>query len=528
MVAAPTSETRIPESPDVYSGGRHFAAQWTEPEGRPDEHFETPEVEFQGRRFPAQWTIPKDPPRIALRRVAAPSTQQTIQKELGHEILSRLPWQSLAAGESDTQQIVAAYVASLQMLLRFRADVDHLLNAACAANLEFRQASGETHAGARDETLKHKLSAMLQKAGLDWPPIRNELNAKLVSKAPEVLRHYLSQAIEKTAYDFSEQMFEALARLVDQELLGLVEWLPNNCCAYHFFKQVVLQENYGTPRIVSETRFDRITERDQATGRQIIGTRTTKVTKGKGRHVHRFARHEHDVMHAIQTSIANSKVVMPPQVVRLCEAIPGWLEPFVRVIDGTIFRERIIERDVEVTNWQDVAIHDEPVIGCEPAVVVGPFVLTGWGPREVRNEELRRAAEINAASTAAANKVATLRFPIVMAIAVALAAVSIALTLQTSADQVSLWVVAGTVGATIACAWYAASDYAQLRRLLPASQWATLTSISVACQFGIILWAIVRLQLPVTGVIPATLLVGAVAAHVLATRLSFSSRTLFK
>ena len=45
---------------------------------------------------------------------------------------------------------VEAYVASLNMLAQFRQEVDHLLRAACEANLEFRQELGETHAAARD------------------------------------------------------------------------------------------------------------------------------------------------------------------------------------------------------------------------------------------------------------------------------------------------------------------------------------------------------------------------------------------
>ena len=32
-----------------------------------------------------------------------------------------------------------------------------------------------------------------------------------------------------------------LQRMVDLELFGLVEWLPKQCCRYHFFRRVVIQ-----------------------------------------------------------------------------------------------------------------------------------------------------------------------------------------------------------------------------------------------------------------------------------------------
>ena len=69
-------------------------------------------------------------------------------------------------------------------------------------------------------------------------------------------------------------------------------------------------------------------------------------------------------MNAVCTTIGNSQVVMPPQVVSLIEQIPKWLYPFVHVIDGDIFRELIIEQDAEVEDWAEVEVRDEPILGC--------------------------------------------------------------------------------------------------------------------------------------------------------------------
>ena|GEM_PF-4866959 len=35
-------------------------------------------------------------------------------------------------------------------------------------------------------------------------------------------------------------------------------------------------------------------------------------------------------------------------------------------------------------------MRDVPIIGGDPSIVIGPFVLSGWGPREIQQEQERR------------------------------------------------------------------------------------------------------------------------------------------
>ena len=287
--------------------------------------------------------------------------------------------------------LVKAYVDSLNQLQQFRQDVENMVRYACLANLEFRQATGETNVNARDAALRAKLDEMLANAACDWLPIRNILDEKLVSQHVSTLRNHLGVALAAAVAEFAKQFFELLAKLVERQMLGLVQWYPNNCCGYHFYKQVIIQENKGgdpRKRLVSEQIYERIGE--GSTLNRVIGKRTLAETVGRGTHYHRFARHEHRVMNTVHTTIGNSRVVMPPQVVRLVEQIPKWLYSFVAVIDGNIFREIISEQDLREENWTDVQLRDEPIYGCEPAVIIGRYVLTGWGPREVAEEEARR------------------------------------------------------------------------------------------------------------------------------------------
>ena len=82
------------------------------------------------------------------------------------------------------------------------------------------------------------------------------LNARTVSQPVAALRTQLNTALTKAVSDFAAQFFELLAKLVDQRLFGLVEWLPNHCVGYHFFKQVVIQDVESQSQTTSQAYFD--------------------------------------------------------------------------------------------------------------------------------------------------------------------------------------------------------------------------------------------------------------------------------
>ncbi|MBL8826771.1 MAG: hypothetical protein JNM18_07270 [Planctomycetaceae bacterium] len=356
----------------------------------PDGSVEVPvlNVTLGGRRFPERWAgLSEQAPAAVPLRETSPLTE--LGDELRDTLWQRLPWRTMPPAEHDRTALVEAYVQSVAELDQCRSQLVGVIRAACEANIEFRQATGETNATGRDTAMRTKLDAMLKSAITLVEPIRNVADATTVSRPVESLRETFRAALDTAVGELVRKFFAMLATFVDRKLFGLVEWLPNQCCHYHFFRQVIVQENDG--RFV-ETRvvfFDDPEDRDSDTGNLIIGRRTHR-SGVRGRHFHRLARHRHDVMNAVRTTIGNSRVVMPPTVERLIAAIPVWLRPLVRIIDGEIFRERIIEQDTGVENWSDVSVRDEPIVGCEPGVTIGPYVLTGWGPREVEAELVRR------------------------------------------------------------------------------------------------------------------------------------------
>lgn len=198
---------------------------------------------------------------------------------------------------------------------------------------------------------------------------------------PHIANANLQESLNANVEQFINGFFEALDRLVDQQICGLVHWTSQNTCQYHFFRTVVIQETLGVHNELGaihqgDSADERIQEVDEVT---------------TGIHTHRLARHEHHTTEAIQTRIADSKVVMPAAVRELVNRIPEWLEAVVRVIDGTLVRAIIIERDIQTETWETREARDPLVFAYEPAVVIDHIVLTGWGPVEI-NAELERLA----------------------------------------------------------------------------------------------------------------------------------------
>lgn len=338
------------------------------------------EINRAGRFFPEPLNTPAQNKSNRIRKLQTNPTEDSIPDRIASAISERLTWNRNKNGRVlNTDVLAAEYVESLKQLKTFRDEVQQVFQEACRANLEFRQESGETHVEARDAVLSKRLSEMMSEASQDWTPPENIASAELFSLPIDRCQQRIDESLSIEVSKFGRQLLEQLAKLVDKKLCGLVEWLPNNCCRYHFFRRVVLQGD-----AVRSSDIDFLTDDESPNS---IRRTTNKVSV---QHQIRHARHEHELINTVRTSIGNSTVVMPPQIVRLVENIPEWLYPFVEVIDGQIIRERIIERDISVEDWTQVQVRDEPVIGPDPGIIIGPYVLSGWGTREIERELKRR------------------------------------------------------------------------------------------------------------------------------------------
>lgn len=442
------------------------------------------------RRFPMLPDASHSPPRNRIRELQVQPTDETLPGRLSQTISRRLAWHEIPFPQNaDRETVVGAYVNSLKQLQGFRNDIENLVFEVCRANLEFRQGAGETHAEARDSILNAKLDEMTDQAFSGWMPAKNIVSADLLSHSPDVYVTQLDASLTNEAVIFSRQLFEMLQRMVDLELFGLVEWLPKQCCRYHFFRRVVIQGAAEQTDTITETMTSvEAAVRARGFGRRVIGNRRTTSTHSV-KHEIRFARHQHELINAVRTSIRNSTVIMPPQIVRLVESIPEWLYSFVEVIDGYIVRELIIERDVSVEDWTQVDVRDEPILDLDPGIVIGPYVLSGWGSGEIRKEQERRQA-IQQASTQQFHQSLA---PVLMVAVIGLSGVALWLEYRWMLGQGGLLFVLLTTVTAIAATWQASVDHALSHRFAAPKYYAHCMTISMALFLLTAEWGIARM-----------------------------------
>jgi hypothetical protein len=463
-------------------------------------------VQCGERMYKPTTEYPDKPPRQPVYEIQERTEDAEFPRRLGEAIFHRLVWSGLSPNETEKTVFVKAYNDSLTQLIEFRHDVDELVRQACLASLEFRQAVGETDVTARDAVINSKLDELLAQAACDWRPIMSVLDDKLVSQHFSTLRNHIEVVLSQIVSDFTQKFFELLARLVEREMIGLVEWRMNQCCNYHFFRNVVIQENQGPgEQVIDDKLRDGASWTDRTD--DVIGTRTITTTRGQGTHYHRLARHTHWVMNAVHTTIANSRVAMPPQVERLVSKVPQWLYPFVSVIDADIFREQVAEQEVKEEQWSQVQVREVPIhgIGRDPAIIVGRYVLTGWGPREVATEEARREVLQQTESQRMTHAIARYRKPWLVAGAIAIALVALGFLVYGLQGGGGGWISVLATATVIGLTWQAALDDATMRRN-PAAVWVAHTIAGMSgCSLLLIEWCIARWFHPLSWATPVAL-----------------------
>ena len=61
----------------------------------------------------------------------------------------------------------------------------------------------------------------------------------------------------------------------------------------------------------------------------------------------------------------------------------------MRILEGDLILERVIERDVREEQWETTPVLRSSY-ELEPAILLGHYVITGWGQQEINREKSRR------------------------------------------------------------------------------------------------------------------------------------------
>jgi hypothetical protein len=237
------------------------------------------------------------------------------------------------------------------------------------------------------------------------------VNSRTIELPEPKLKAVCRKQLSDETHRFRESIVQRFLHLHKKKLIGEICWLENSCASLRYVSQrqetretTATQEeiraanrpNRPTSRIdvpptnkevndkdkhpfdddfyyyYNEDEEDR--DDDDHDSPRLVGhiTRTYKI----------FNTHDHLLTNAYSTTVATCNVDLPVQAVNIVNSFPKWLVENLRVVHGTLVKQRHIEQEVLVsevtTTYPEPTFEEDSDIYSDPAICFGPFVLFGW------------------------------------------------------------------------------------------------------------------------------------------------------
>lgn len=209
------------------------------------------------------------------------------------------------------------------------------------------------------------------------PP--NLLSAEFLARPAAEVGRDLSNAVSQTVAQLVITFMSSLRTLTNRCVCGLIDRPNDEVCRFTYFDEVLTQR---TTKSQKRKRKKAGTPQEQP-GQLLIGidTVTTWETTTTDR---RFTKHEHHLMNTTEVAPGFTRWLLPTQVEYLIASAPTWVRPLLRIVEGTVVVERSITWESSKSATRVIDERDELVYAPDPALVLGDFVLAGWGEDELR------------------------------------------------------------------------------------------------------------------------------------------------
>lgn len=266
-----------------------------------------------------------------------------------------------------------------QVLEQRRKEIQEFVNALGLHVLSI-QVRGELHADAMMSASMSARRELLEAVQEVFIPVEPVLTADLMPQPLPVVQRAVQNWLTTATQGMASQFVLALHRLVERDVVGFIEWTDERICKLHYFRHTIIQGRTTTEKSSTVRRVRPNTLTIEETERQRTRTR------------HTVERHDHHVMNAEARTLDQTQFPIPEKYSDLITRMPEWLRPHVRVLEGELFLERVAERLIREDQWESQHTVRQ-TIKIDPAIVLGHYVLAGWGQAEVERETHRRLRE---------------------------------------------------------------------------------------------------------------------------------------
>ena len=170
--------------------------------------------------------------------------------------------------------------------------------------------------------------------------------------------------------------------LVQLDVVGFVEWPGKDVCKLNFFQHVITQDQIRRRRSQSVQQDDFSED-----GFRSVRLETWEHIEGRNRYS--IERHEHHVMNAELNSIGSTQYPIPQDKQAFLSRVPPWIKQHLKILEGDLILEKVDRRHVGDDHWKTTP-QLRSSYEIEPAIVLGHYVITGWGQKEIEKEAFRR------------------------------------------------------------------------------------------------------------------------------------------
>lgn len=273
-----------------------------------------------------------------------------------------------------------AYLADCRQVESLVSDLRTFLTAAVRAGMVVQRPGADVTALAQARERKW---TMVQRA---LPPlVRNRaphfvLDAETAGDPSAAELHLLLQEdFLGRARGVAADFFQTIARLYECGFLGLVRWTDRaQALCYYYYVLHGVEEQVGRKR-----RTTRIAETARGRVEQTVEHRLVHGT-------HYLEYHRHDLYRARIQGVSSYRKELPVRHADFLDAVPTWMLPHLEIVDGDIFRERIIRWDEQETEHPESDMVSETPL-YSPAITIGSWVFAGWNGRDLVSGQTRTA-----------------------------------------------------------------------------------------------------------------------------------------
>ena len=300
--------------------------------------------------------------------------------ELSENIRTALPVVDFSYAKSKTELAQQA-TKSTEVIHTRQADVKTFAESICFEVIELR-VRGNQVPEARASALRSARRLLCEKVQECNRPLAPVLTADLISQPLDSIIPILNEWFRNSCHEIASRLFQTMHILVQQDVVGLVEWPEKDVCKLNFFQHVITQDQIRRRRSQSVQQDDFSEE-----GFRSVRLETWEHIEGRNRYS--IERHEHHVMNTKLNSIGSTQFPIPEDKQAFLSRVPPWIKQHLKILEGDLILEKVDRRHVGDDHWKTTP-QLRSSYEIEPAIVLGHYVITGWGQKEVEKEVFRQ------------------------------------------------------------------------------------------------------------------------------------------